>query len=514
MSAEGVLDGLLGPSFEHGGAEAETVELYVHRLLALDRAEVYEYLYARTRDFLLCLPRSRQRAIFVLSAWRLAPPEHWGHWANAMPDESNRAKQGVSSMPQEEIAEAVGHMVRDAANLEPEAIRSVIGHLRPLHPALAGLENGAAINIIVKAGEASLGEREWWSNESWVESEHAMHDLLIAIEEACPASSNDLRAARAADLSRSPLDSPAAVRGMVSMAHDLSDEAYDELIEGLPDPNPAELPELFAEVVAARVVLRQEDPAVRGGASVVAGRFKDLSQLKQMGPAYRHQLRRGSIACLDLRPSPSQLQALSIFIGPDPGQAGNIALLNWTRASDRKTRSRALVRLIRPRFDATKWAEAISTEGYEEAPVIRALSQKLNPTIETSTVEDRQRMSRIVLGLEIHTQAARDATADLIIAVLAKGRPKSDLRVALVLSEGLGADHNRAAKLKHAFESYADRHARQFTPDEYKAIVRLGLAIGGRHLSKRAKQSQREIMETAVRDGADRLHGALKGLLG
>ena len=512
MSAQALLDELLEPCFRGGGPEAATVELYLGRLLALDRPQVYDYLYDRSPDILACLPTPSQQAQFVLSAWRLAPIEHWARWAAAMPEGSKKAEAGeLGPALAPRASDLTGHLLRRSVELEPGALRSVIAHLAPLRPALRSLADGAEIDELAAAAKASVEAREWWLGGELAEGQAAMHALIRAVEEASPPAADPLRTVRAADLLRAPLKEPEAITAMLSLAEDLPDETYDELVESLPAPDREERPRLYAEVAVAKATLARRDPNVNGGFTMVRERLKEIKALRELGSDYWPQRLLAGIACLDLHPSGSQVEALSVYLGANPGDDALAALGRWTQLNDRKKLGAAISRIIRPRFDPTSWARVMSEGDYQEAPVVRTLVEKLAKDNKT-TVDERRRMARIVGALQIRTQTARDGIADVIVDLLAKDRPKSDLRVALVLAAGLGPDHRCQGKLQRAFGDYARRHSHKYTPDEYRAIVQLGITIDHEHLSKKAKKGRLQIVEDAVKSGVKQLAGKLPGL--
>jgi hypothetical protein len=511
VSSYELLDGLLGPSLEDGYSEAPVVELYLRRLFELGQPQIYRYLYERDRKVIDCLPRGRQKAEFVLAAWRLGPVEHWEHWAAAMPPASKRAKAGpLGPALAPRVADLIGHMIDESAELEPLATRSVIDHLDPLRPALGSLADGTEVEHLTTASRQALEVREWWVTEQAADAQAALHDLIRALGSASPAASSDLQRIRAMDIRRAPLEDVESVRGMLALANDLPNETYNELLEALPAPDPAERPPLYAETVVAKVTLHRRDPSVNGGFSLVRAHLKEVKALREMGSEYWPQRRLAGVACLDLRPTPVQLESLSIYLGSDPGDDAMAALGRWTKQADRKQLASALSRIIRPRFDPTRWAAVLSTGDYAEAPVIRTLRESMGKDLKT-TVKERRRMAAIVGSLQIRTQSARNNVADLIASLLKKGRPKSDLSVALILAAGLGPNHHRQVKLERAFVAYASRNSHKFTPDEYRSIVWLGITISDKHLSKKAEKGRKEIIEAAVKGGVKQL-GKLIGM--
>jgi hypothetical protein len=480
--------------------------------LALGRPQVYDYLYERNPDILACLPALGQQAEFVLSAWRLAPIEHWATWAAAMPEGSKKAEVGeLGPALAPRVADLTGHMLRRSAELEPGALRSVIAHLAPLRPGLRSLARGAETEDLAEAAKVSGEAREWWLGPELAEGQRAMHALIRAVEEASPPAADPLRTVRAADLLRAPLDEPEAVTAMLSLAEDLPDETYDELVESLPAPDRKERPRLYAEVAVAKATLARRDPNVNGGFTMVRERLKEIRALRDLGTDYWPQRQLAGVACLDLRPSGGQVEVLSVYLGPDPGDEALAALGRWAGLNDRKKLGAAISRMIRPHFDPTGWVGVMSKGDYQEAPVVRTLVKKLARDNKT-TVDARRRMARIVGALEIRTQAARDGIADLIVDLLAKDRPKSDLSVALILAAGLGPGHRCQGKLQRAFSDYAQRHSHQYTPDEYRSIVQLGITIDQKHLSKKAEKGRLQIIEDAVKGGVKQLAGKVPGL--
>lgn len=512
MNSHELLDGLLAPSLEGGYSEASVIDLYLRRLFELGRAQIYDYFYERTQDILDCLPESKQKAEFILAAWRIGPVEHWAHWAGVMPPASKKAKAGaLGPALAPRVADLVDHMIRRAAGLEPSATRSVIEHLDPLRPALASLASGAEVERLAGATREAFEAHEWWGSEQAADSQAALHELIRAIENASPGASGALRHVRADDIRRAPLEEAEPVRAMLALAHDLPDETYDELQESLPRPDPAEQPLLYAEVVVARITLHRCDPNVNGGFSMVRVHLKEIKTLRDMGVEYWRQRRLAGVGCLDLQPTPAQLASLSVYLGSNPGDDAMEALGRWARQADRTQLANALSRIIRPQFDATRWADVLSAGDYAEAPVIRALRESMGKDRKT-TIEERRRMALIVGALQIRTQSARNNVADLIVLMLRKDRPKSDLGVALILAKGLGPDHHCQAKLERAFNAYASRTSHKFKPDEYRSIVQLGITIPEKHLSKKAEKGRKEIIEAAVKGGVKQLGKKLAGM--
>jgi hypothetical protein len=504
MSSEQVLVALMEARLDSGRKEALLVETYARRLLELDRAPIYDYLYENADRVLVCLPKAIQKARFATQAWCAAPPEHWSDWAESLP----RSYQGGELA--DLAPDLVEHLLRTASRLEPGAIRSVIEHLGPLEPALRAIDDSGDVETLVAAASETLGGREWWSSAEAAATQSEVHELLRALEKAIPCAAEALKDTRAADAVRGPLAGVEEVRGMLLLTHDLPDQTYGELLESLPAPGAELEPLLYAEVVVAKVTLHRRDPQTLGGASMIRTHLKDVKVLRAMGDDYWPQRRLAGVGCLDLRPTPSQLQTLSIYLGANPGEDAMEALSRWTERVDRRQRADALGRMIRPLFDPTRWAAVLSGTDYVEAPVIRTLRESMGKDRKTK-VGQRRRMASIVGSLEIRTQLARNSVVDLIAHLLTKERPKSDLSVALVLAAGLGSNHPHQTKLERAFVAYAKRNSHKFRPEEYRSIVNLGVTIPDRYLSKDAQKRRKSIIEGAAKSGVKQL-GKLLGL--
>jgi len=493
VSAEAVLDALLGVSLSRGNREALLLQTYTRRLLELERGPVYDYMYVRDLAFLDSLPQAVQKARFVLTLWGIAPPEHWQEWASAMPHPYKGGGEGIASA----AAAVVEHMLQTAATLEPDAARSVVDHLPPRGSALAALADPEDVARIEAAAGAALGDRVWWGGGEEAELQVALLELIRSVEVAVPPGvSDDLRGVRALDVVRGPLDEPDAVRAMLSLAQDLDPDVYDELEEALPEPDPDQRPVLYAEIVVARVLIHVRDPMRGGGGQLVAAHLRRIRRLREMGGDYWRQRRAAAVDCLNLRPTPAQIGTLSAYIGSNPSPEALESLRSWAAGATRKDLSDAISRLIRPLLDASQWAAALSQEEYVEKPVVQRLAGELLK--EGTKAPDRRRMAAIVKGLRLRTQSARGEVADLIVALL-KSKPKANLSVALVLCEGLGPEHQRDAKLKRAFEYYARKHDHPYTPSELQAIGAVDVEVASKHLSKGAVRRSEEIVAEGLR---------------
>jgi len=497
MTSGRVLDALLSPSLKADRDRGKLIEVYTNRLLELNRQEVYAYLYDHAKEILKGLPTTDQKVRFVLGTWKTAPPEHWESWASSMPAKYDAG--GLAAMTEN----LLGHLVTTSASLEPEACRSVLEHLPPLRPALKAFAEEVEAEDLSDTVWEALEQNEWWNGEDSTAIQVAMHELVRAIQHATPrlnkrssVKDHPLREVRLRDILRAPLQEPWEVKGMSELAVDLSVESYAELWERIPEADAETQPALFAARVVARVNLEQRERGPNASRATVTTYVKEVVALFQLGTDYRSQFRQAAITLIDLQPRPYQLANLSIYLGMYPGEEVLSAVQRWAERSDRKDRADALTRMIRPLFNATDWVGALSQSDYTEAPVIRALSKAL---LEPGTkVKERVRMASMTRTLRIRTQSGRDKLADLIAALLTAKRPKEDLRVALVLCEGLGSEHQRQSKLQKAFVSYAKRHSHKFTPSEVRAIAGAGVVLNGTYLSKNALKQGEELIAEGV----------------
>lgn len=498
MNSEEILQALFAPSFSGSKGEAAVIDFYCDHLLALERKDVYDYFHANRETFVAALPKPRRRARFVYGAWSVAPPEHWSEWANLSPDVGDDELE-------EDTSWLLDHLLRRSAELEPGAIRSVPSHLDAIASALKSLNDGERV---LAAAQTALGEREWWNDDQAAEVQIALHELVRAVETAAPGIQTPLVKARAADVLRAPLEEPLAVRTAVALAEEFDKTVYREVERKLPEPDVDQRPLLFAEVAVARATLAVRDPESGAGSTKVKDHLVRLRTLTQLGD-YPAQIRSIAAICLDLTPSVSQLETLSSYLGSNLNSQAVNALGRWRDHATRRDRAAAITRLIRPGFDATRWAAVLSESEYIEAGVIDRLSTKLLE--DGSRVEDRRQMARIMRGLHLRTQSARDETADLIVALL-DSKPKANLSVALILCEGLGPSHRRGVKLKRAFERYARRHSRKYTPQELKAIGGVGVEISSKHLSKGARKRSEEIVGEGLKAAGRLAKSAASGL--
>jgi hypothetical protein len=154
--------------------------------------------------------------------------------------------------------------------------------------------------------------------------------------------------------------------------------------------------------------------------------------------------------------------------------------------------------MIRSDFDAGKWAGPLSESPFTEAPVLRKLSDRLlDPKIK---VEKRARMAAMTRTLRLRTQSGTDQLVTLITKLLAPKRFKEDLRVALVLCEGLGTEHGNQEKVERALLNYSKRRSHKFKPSELSAIAAAGVQVPESYLSKNALKE----VEGLVAQGVER----------
>lgn len=497
MSSEPVLDALLSPSLEIGRSEGKLIEVYTNRLFELDRESIYGYFYENADRILQGLPRAEQKARFVLGAWRTAPPEHWADWAGHMP--ATYRGSGLNAA----VLRVLKHVIATSAGLEPDAIRSTLEHLNPLGSALGSLEGEAEGAELTSAVREALEGNEWWSEEDAAAAQVPLHELVRAIERATPrlaesskSDTNPLSTTRFEDINRAPLQQPWELDGMLKLAVDLSVENYAELWERVPSADVETQPALFAERVLALVTLEQRERGTNASRALVSQYMKEISALFELGADYRGKVREVAIVAIDLQPRPYQLAQLSRYLGSSPGDRALSAVGRWAERSERKDLTDALTRMIRPLFDGTNWVAALSQFDYTEAPVFRALS---NALLEPGTkVGQRVRMAGMTRSLRIRTQSGRNKLADLIATLLGTKRPKEDLRVVLVLCEGLGPEHQRHSKLQKAFLAYAKRHTHKFTPSEVPAIAGIGVVLPDKYLSKNAVKRSKDLVAEGI----------------
>jgi hypothetical protein len=482
MSGAAVLNALLGPSLKEGRGDGSLVEVYTNRLLEFGPGPIYAYLFENSEKILATLPKANQKAAFVLGAWRIARPEDWAGWASEMP-----------SMPGdgfgEGAAEVVAHMLKGAADLEPEAARSVREHLNVLKPVLASLSGESEAELLAGAARKALAKRDWWSAEEVGDSQSALHELVRAIESLTPkladpsdSGTHPLRPARFADINRAPMESATELRTVRILAVDLLRQDYAELWERIPEADAEEQPVLFAERVLTRLTLERRERGPDTSRHQVSVYMKEMQALAKLGADYRAKLQQAAITMIDLQPRPYQLWTLVWYLGARPGEQALAAGARWAERSERKEIADALERMIHPRFDASEWAGALSESPFTETPVLRKLSDKLLDR--RTKVRERVRMAAMTRTLRLTTQNGTDQLATLITKLLAPRRFKEDLRVVLVLCEGLGPDHDKQPKIERALINYAKRYSHKFKPAELPAIAASGVEIPDKYLSQ------------------------------
>lgn len=492
MSGGAVLDALLRPSLEADRGDGDLVEVYTNRLLEFGPGRIYTYLYENSEEILASLPRAKQKAAFVLRAWQIAPAEDWAGWASKMPSPHKGVGLG------EEAVEVVVHMLRAAADLEAEAARSVRDHLGVLQPLLVSLSGEAEAEQIASAADEALTKREWWSAEETINAQFALHDLVRAIEGLTKKLANPstcgthpLQPVRFADIKRAPLESALELKAVRTLAVDLSVQNYVELWERIPEANAEEQPALFAERVLSRVTLERGESGPDANRAQVNVYMKEMQALAKLGSEYHAQLRQASTTTIDLQPRPYQLWRLIWYLGATPGEQALAAGAQWAKRAERKDIADVLERMIHPRFDASEWAGAVSESSFTEAPVLRKLSEKLLDR--RMKVGKRERMAAMTRTLRLRTQNGTEQLVTVITKLLAPKRFKEDLRVALILCEGLGPEHDKQLKIERALINYAKRYSHKFKPSELRAIGAAGVEIPGEYLSKKASKQVEDL---------------------
>ena len=483
MSADEVLNALFAPALEKKSREGDLVEIYAKRLLDFGVGPSYNYLYENSDELLGSLGRPARRAEFVLAAWRISPAEDWGDWAADMPS-GLKARAFVDS-----AVEVVAHLVRSSGELESSAIQSAAGHLEVLRPILGVVAEESKILEVVRATREVLEMRDWWEDAEVLNQQAAIHGLARTIEAMTPKldgssaiNRHPLQAVRSADIERTSLDTALALRGMRELAVGLPVDDYSELWGRVPKVNAKEQPELYAERVLSRVTLEQRESGAQAGRQHVVNYMKELTTVALLGAEYGPVRKQISIVMLDLQPRPYQLRPLSRYLGPFPGAEALAAAERWAARSEPRDLADALTRMIDPNFDGTEWTRVLSRHAYTEAPVLRDLSGKLLER--GTTVREREMMARMTRALKLRTHNGTDGLAGLIIKLLSAGRPKEDLRVALILCEGLGPENDRQAGLERALSGYAKRHSYRYTPRELSALSASGVSLPNKYLSQ------------------------------
>jgi hypothetical protein len=460
--------------------------MYASRLLEFGPGPIYTYLFENSTAILENLPRAKQKAAFVLGAWRIAPAEDWGGWASEMPAPYKGGGLG------DEAAEVVAHSLTVAADLDnAETMRSVHAHLGVLQPLLASLSSEAGAERLVAAAEKALARREWWSTEEFVDQQAALHELARTIETLTPKllartaqGTHPLQPVRFSDINRAPIESVLEVVAIRTLAVGLQKENYAELWERLPDADAEEQPVLFADRILTRVTLEFRERGHAGTRGQMNVYMKEMEKLAKLGGQYRAQLRQAAVTLIDLQPRPHQLWPLIWYLRTAPDDKALTAAARWAQRAERKDVTNVLERMIRPNFDASKWAGPLSESPFTEAPVLRKLSDKLLDR--KIKVGERARMAAMTRTLRLRTQNGTDQLATLITKLLAPKRFKEDLRVALILCEGLGTEHDKQAKIERALLNYSKRRSHKFRPSEVSAIAAAGVQIPGSYLSKNA----------------------------
>ena len=491
MSGNAVLDALLKPSLQEGRGDGDIVEVFTNRLLGFGPGPVYAYLYENSEEILASLPRAKQKAAFVLGAWQIARAEDWAGWASEMPTPYKGGGLGA------EAIEVVAHMLRCAGDLEAEAVRSIRDHLAVLQSLLAPVSGESEAEQLAGAAGEALGKREWWSGEETIDSQSAMHDLVRAIEVLTPkladsTGAHPLQPVRFADINRAPLGSALEVRAIRSLAIDLSVQNYVDLWERIPEADAEGQPDLFAERVLSRVTLERLETGHRASRGQIIVYMKEMQALSKLGTDYRPKLRQAAITMIDLQPRPYQLWTLIWYLWVAPGEEALAAGVRWAERAERKDIADVLQRMIYPGFDASEWAGALSESSFPEAPVLRKLSAKLLDR--RTKVGQRERMAAMTRTLRLRTQNGTGQLALLITKLLGPKRFKEDLRVALILCEGLGPDHDKQPKIERALVNYAKRWSHEFKPSELPAIAAAGVEIPDRYLSKNSAKQVEDLV--------------------
>ncbi len=486
MSDPGLIAALLEPNLAAEGNRAALLEVYVRRVFSIERESGYAFFYERRAEILPKLGSAEARAEFLLQGWLAADPPHWADWAEEL-----RLEPSSGQVLSDLCARVAAMLISSSTSINtPSEIEAAADHAAKLAPGLLGLDQAELGLRLENAAAEALGEK-WWEDEEALDRQVARHRLIAAVEHAAPEARGLLIKERSKDATwpigeEAPIDGT-VLRGWRRFAEELNEETYDEIVEAIPRPDSGEQPSLFAEALATEMVIRGKG-SFAGGRSVVRGHLDRIKALNALGGEYRHLLRVAAGACVNLGPSANQLAWLLYFIGRDPDSETVDAVACWSQGAGRGP-SATLVKEVMPLWVAGDWMPHLARLDYEEAPVLERVRAVMFE--DGSAIDKRLRYARALRDLGLRTKGGPDKVAKLIVDLLTPTRKhhrRNDLRVALLLCECLGPNHKKQASIEKALRAYSKKWKCNYTPDQYRSVLRAGVTLPEIYLSKEARR--------------------------
>lgn len=496
MSDPSLIDDLIGPNLAADGNRSALLAVYVRRVFSIEREQGYRALSERRDEILAKLGAPAVRVEFLLRGWLAADPAQWAEWADGV-----RLDPPFGSPLADLCGGVAAAMISSSTTIEdPVAIDAAASLVERLGPGLRALDPAELEPRLQEAAEAALAD-QWWHDEGALDRQVARHRLIAAVERAVPAAKGPLAEERARDATWplgevAPVDE-LVVRGWRQLSVELTDEAYEEIVEAIPRPDSAAQPALFAEALAAEAVIHRNG-GFAGNKSVVREFLVRVKELYSLGAEYRDHRRVAISACIELAPTSNQLGWLLYYFGHDPDPETVAAVGRWSQGAGRGPTS-TLIRAVMRTWVYSDWMPHFARLKYDEAPLLKKVNEIMLK--DGSSIGLRLRYAQALRSLGLRTKGGPDKVAKLIVDLLTPTRAnhrKNDLQTALVLCECLGPDHKKQTPIERALRAYSKKWGRDYTPDQYWSILMAGVTLPEEFLSNKTRRRVQNLVDEAA----------------
>lgn len=451
-------------------AEAVQRQLLVHR-------EVYPAVRNRAEGVLDRMDNTSAVDDHALLALDWATPEDWGFWAIRLSDGTEATEQqgGWSADAAASIVRQLGTDPSEAENAEQA--------LAKLVPFLA-LASADKTEKLAAAVSEVLGGRSWWSTEDLRKQHEDLHQAIRRLldtpggavsSKLVPLLGLDLKrpkqatvAARPRTRQRSAAAEKETLIGLRRMGAELpADEAADLYEEWRSLAIPAD------EAEAHRLTHLLVALAARADAGELKVDQTTLDTDRVTSAITGSYRRRNDVLAqwLCLSPNvPDVAEVLADATASSSGARDAVGSYAERLTDDDRT---SLIEAMLDRSADPAWVEVLAQHGVHDD----GLAERLASDVEAaSTVDERDRLVRLLVALRPGTSKAQRRVANLIIHLLGTG-VKADFNVALRAIDALGTHHRSAERLREAFKSAADERGLRVPQRSVEGLARAGVRL-------------------------------------
>lgn len=494
-----VIAALIEPRLNSPEDSTALLALYSERIFDLGRPSAYGYLLERRLEILAVMRNDLARAEFVLRGWRVAPAVDWERWAEQL-NLDNSEQDQLRSL----ALDVLVHVLEESAHLTTtEAINAAAAHVHLLAPNFDHSLDQTARTLLGTAAENALGEA-WGDSEEAMLLQASRHELIRAVGRIVPSAAAELTEQRTIDAVW-PIDNDEVgvnlivLRAWQLMAEDLKDEAYERILEALPDFDRDTQPLEFAEVMASRCVIMAAGP-YGGGRTFVKARLDDMGALRRIEGDYNTPIRTAAAACTNLSPNSIQLRRLLAYVGRGPSKETKDSVRRWSAAHGKGPTATLIKDMMRFPM-AAWWMPTFREYDYDEAPILRRLEEVLFDG--DNSVGDRTQFAAALQALGLRTKNGPTKVAKMVVKLLKPARKdhhRNDLPVALILCGCIGPEqHKQHSQISKALIAYSKKWNHRFNAAENEAILEAGITLDEEYLNTKAQKGIQETAEEIAR---------------